>query len=181
MPRAPRLAVLTLLAAATLAGCATPEEKVAAARRNYEATLQSFLVRRPEPPPPPAPVAGEAAGETAVAPDATPGVVTETVQELPTTVAVLLDVLVRHTGGDRLAGFTLDVEQVDPARLPKHTWRVWVDTSALGPGPGTQVSQLLEGVDYEEGDGFSVQVRANVPPGDRDEYREFGEAAGGAR
>ena len=86
---------------------------------------------------------------------------------------MVLDILITNKNDDKLPGLTVDVSQVDAAKQPKGHWRIWVDTSQVGRGPGTQVSHVLKGVDYEEGDGFQVEVRGTVPAAEQGEYREF--------
>jgi hypothetical protein len=88
---------------------------------------------------------------------------------------VLLDVLVRHAGGEPLPGITLDVSMVDARRQEKARRRLWIDLPpAVGTG-GTQLSLVLTDVDYQPGDGFWVEVRSPVPAAERGEYRELGE------
>jgi hypothetical protein len=90
---------------------------------------------------------------------------------------VLLDIVVQHDSREKLPGITLEVGLVDPEKREKEHYRIWVDTSQIERGPGAQVTYLLEGVPYQEGDAFFVEVRAEVPPAERGLYREF---AGGA-
>jgi hypothetical protein len=93
---------------------------------------------------------------------------------------VLLDVTVRGEAKPPLAGITLDVSMADAGGREKARRRVWVDTSALGPG-GEQTTLTLEGLDFAPGDGFWVEVRTPVPPAERGEYRELSAAGGGGR
>jgi hypothetical protein len=88
---------------------------------------------------------------------------------------ILLDVTVRGDARPPLPGITVDVTMVDGARSEKARRRVWIDTSALGPG-GEQTTLVLEDLDFAPGDGFWVEVRTPVPPAERGEYREFAEA-----
>jgi hypothetical protein len=88
---------------------------------------------------------------------------------------VLLDVTVRGESKPPLAGITLDVSMADGAGKEKARRRVWVDTSALGPG-GEQTTLTLDGLDFVPGDGFWVEVRTPVPPAERGDYRELAEA-----
>lgn len=107
---------------------------------------------------------------------------------------VLLDILIRNKNkGTPLPGLTLEVAQlgaggitpgqpmtwdeIESSPQRKQTWRIYVDTSTIGRGPGTSVTHLLEDVaGYEPEDGFVVTVRNPVPPAERGEYREFTEA-----
>ena len=179
-----RLAALLAAAAALALACAPedPAERVARLRPQYKAELTSFVVKKPEPPEPvaaPEEMAGEeagapieepAAGET---PAPTEPMAEPAIEELPTTSDVILDILVSCNSREPLAGLTLDVSHVGAAKQEKRRHRVWVDTSKLGNGAKTQVSHVLEDIDYEEGDGFHVEVRRLVPPGERGDYPEF--------
>lgn len=88
---------------------------------------------------------------------------------------ILLDVTVRGESKPPLAGITLDVSMADGSGQEKVRRRVWVDTSAVGPG-GEQTTLTLDGLDFTPGDGFWVEVRTPVPPAERGDYREFAEA-----
>jgi hypothetical protein len=187
MPRA-RRAILGCWALVLL-GCAgqSPGDEVAERRARYTATLNGFLVRQ-EPLPAALPVAGEApsaageAGITAGAAETEDEALEALVAAPPESSDVLLDIVVQHDSREKLAGITLEVGLVDAGKREKEHYRIWVDTSQIERGPGTQVSYLLEDVPYEEGDGFFVEVRADVPPPERGLYREFagGAPAGGA-
>lgn len=84
---------------------------------------------------------------------------------------VTLDILVKHEGGGELPGITLDISQADSSGNEKQNWKLWVKTSDLGVGK--QITQTLEGVTLDEGDGFHVEVRPFVPPEEQGEYQEF--------
>lgn len=182
------LTLAALLSLGTL-GCRqlTPEEKVASLRSQYTAEALSFVVVEPE--------------ETVVAEDELPGAeeavegeevleeveveaaeetdigeIDEPGEPVPGPVTVLVDVLVSTTATDKLDGLTLDVFHADAQQDVKENRRVWIDTSGVVRGPGTQFTLELEDVDYEEGDGFSVEVRSPIPEAERSEYREFQEA-----
>lgn len=176
-------AAAAVIAAATLAACAaqSPEERVAALRAEYEASLNSFQVREQpvEPPPVRAPVEEAAAGPPGAEPIAGEG---EPVEPEPAPAApevrqdVLLDIVIHNRSDERLPGLTLDVEQVDAQGEPKTSYRIWVDTSNIGPGSQGAISHRLEDVDYAPEDGFQVEVRQAIPPEQRGEYRELSEA-----
>lgn len=193
------LAAAVLPAAALLgAACAqpTPEERVAALRSNYEATLQNFVIRE-EPLVDPLAVAEpalegeEAAAEEAPAEgeEAAPG--EELVEEVPVRQDVVLDILVRHSNHENLPGLTVEVaqlgegapeqmtwEEIEGSAHRKATWRVYLDTAAIGRGQGNSVVHRLEDLDdVAPGDRFVVVVRDPVPPGERGDYREFSEAS----
>ena len=192
-------ATLAAIAIVTLAACAaqTPEERVVALRADYEASLNSFQVLE-VPLEPVAATTDDMAAEVdettdgsagATPPEAEEEAAEEKIAEEETaeeeTMAapvavrqdVLLDIVVRHRSDDRLPGLTLDVEQVDAAEQPKASYRVYLDTSTLGPGSERAVSHRLEDVDVTTGDGFHVEVRQAIPPEERSEYREFSEVA----
>jgi hypothetical protein len=92
---------------------------------------------------------------------------------------IVLDVLVDWSGSDPLPGLTLDVSMADPAGAEKVRRRVWVETAQLRRG-GEQLALVLDGLPWQPGDGFFVEVRTPVPAAERGEYREFGAAAPGA-
>lgn len=175
---------LVLLLALLAGGCAqpmSPEEEVAELRSKYSAELNGFVVQQQ----PMEPAEDAAEGEEGVEEDQTPGEAEEgeagaeadeiPAEPVPTTQDVILDILVSTSSRDTLSGLTVDVTQVDGQGELKETWRVYLDTSAVHRGPGTQISHTLADVSYEEGDGFNVEVRHPVPPEDRGDYREFQE------
>lgn len=199
------LATLTLagLAAVVGAGCAepTPEERVAEMRGRYSAELQNFVVN--EVPLPGSevtahgvdgaegvdPVAEEAEGEDGM--NGMDGMDGMEEMDVPVQTDVVLDVLIRNGNHELLPGVTLDVAQVGEggpeeaswdeivaSPRTKQTWRIWVDTSTIGRGPGTSVTYRLEDVeDYQPDDRFVVTVREPVPAAERGDYREYAEAS----
>ena len=182
------LALLLPMVALILAACPkSPEERVVEQRSYYKARLLGFIV---EADPVLADLTDEVAEEVAeeqasdgpmdgAAADAGEGEAMETAEA---TVSirqnVRIDILLQHDSPDKLAGITLDIEMVDSNKVQKNVWKLWVDTTALTKGTGTQFGHLLEDVDYVEGDGFNVEVRSPVPPEEWGEYREFADAAG---
>lgn len=154
----------------------SPEQRVQGLRAQYTAELNSFYVEpAEEETSEEAMQEGETAGEEAEE-AATAEEGEEVAEEEAVPQNVVLDILVSTEALEYLPGITLDVSQADAAGNEKNHWRVWVDTSQVVRGPGTQVTKVLEGVDYEEGDGFAVEVRPAVPAEERGEYREFSEA-----
>jgi hypothetical protein len=115
--------------------------------------------------------AGDSLGETAEA---------EAPVEVPLRQDVILDILVSREGHEALPGITVDVTQADSRDNEKASWKVYLDTSDLSRGPGVQMVHRLEDVDFEEGDGFFVEVRHPIPAAERGEYRELREPAEGA-
>lgn len=96
----------------------------------------------------------------------------------PRSVAVLFDLLIRFEGtGEALPGITVEVLQSDRFETEKARHLTWVDTGGLSKGEERQVPVRLEVEDYEDGDAFSIEWNAFVPPEKRGEYREFAEAA----
>ncbi|HEX2163321.1 MAG TPA: hypothetical protein VHM02_05180 [Thermoanaerobaculia bacterium] len=185
----PAVAASTVLAlAALVAACAqpSPEERVSALRAGYHAQLNSFLVREepiatPETAPAEEPEAAAAEADAAAAPSETAEPAEPAAEPAAPAPAVrqdvVLDVLVRNDNDERLPGLTLDVEQADAQRQVKTSYRIWVDVSGIAPGTESAVTHTLQDVDYAPGDGFAVEVRQAIPPEQRDQYREFTEAA----
>jgi hypothetical protein len=145
----------------TLAGCVSEEEKAEALRSQYKATLSGFtVVQEPQ--------------ATAVDQD------------------VVLDLAVNRGegaagfGDEGLSGLTVDVIQLDVsggsggAGREKRRWRVWVVTEGLAQGAASETQAELEDVDYRPGDRFEVEVRGEVPPAQRGEYREFSGGSSGS-
>ncbi len=178
-----------LCAALTAWGCqpASPEEKVERARARYSVTLNGFFVKE-EPMEEPAPAADEEeaaamAAEEAVADEAAEegeaGMDEEMDEEPvgPQPVDILLDLIVQHDMDDALPGVTVDLTMVDPAKNEKGSWKIWIETAGLPKANQKQVTHVLEDVDYEEGDAFTVEIRSNVPAAEYGEYREFAPAA----
>lgn len=182
-PPFPTVALAFLAALGALLGaCAqqTHEERVAEMRSRYTAELKNFIVR--EEPEAGMGVAGEEMamegeamdeGEAGEAAGETGDEMAAEEAMVPVTQKVLLDVLVRNENQENLPWLTLDVEQVDADEATKGEWRIYVDTSTIGRGPGTSVTHTLEDIDYQAGDGFTVSVRHPVPEAERGDYPEF--------
>ncbi|MEM7481661.1 MAG: hypothetical protein AAF481_10845 [Acidobacteriota bacterium] len=181
------LCLLSLLAV----GCAqpTPEERVAELRAGYTADLNGFVVvQQPVPMEPmldddgnpvldengepvmvdPTAVTEEAEGDQAS--DAAPAAV-------PVAQDIKLDIMVNNDNYEKLPGLTLDVSQADSNEVEKNHWKIYIDTSEIARGNRSALVHTLEGVDFQEGDGFAVEVRSPVPAEERSEYREFSEAS----
>ena len=134
------------------AGCASQEEKTEALRSHYEVSLSGFTVVQ-EPQGGPAPALRQ---------------------------DVRLDAVLSHDGKtvETLPGLTLDVVQLgvggdgQPDR-EKRRWRVWTGAAKVAGGGSAPVEVELPGVDYQPGDRFRVEVRRQVPPAERGEYREL--------
>jgi hypothetical protein len=200
---APRRTLQLALVAAALpavallgAGCAqpTPEERVAELRSSYEATLQNFVIRETPLVDPlidaePALEGEEAAAEEAPAEGGETALGEELIEEVPVRQDVMLDILVRHDNHENLPGLTVEVAQLGEGASEqmsweeveagaKATWRIYLDTAAIGRGQGNSVVHTLEDLDdVTPGDRFVVVVRDPVPPGERGDYREFSEAS----
>lgn len=189
-----RIATFALAAAAltaVLGSCAqrSPEERVAELRSSYEATLQNFVIREtPLVDEAPAFEGEEAAAEQAPAETEEAALGGELIEEVPVRQDVVLDILVRHGNRENLPGLTVEVAQLGEGASEemsweeiesssKATWRVYLDTAAIGRGHGNSVIHKLEDIDVAPGDRFVVTVRDPVPPADRGDYREFSEAS----
>lgn len=180
---------LLICAALTVWGCpkATPEERVAQARARYSVTLNGFFAK--EEPMPEVAAATEAAGEAAAAAVAEEAAVAseeaaegeEEAEEMemdgPRPVDVLLDLIVQHDMDTALPGITVDLTMVDADKTEKGAWRIWIETDGLPKANQKQITHILEGVNYEDGDGFSVEIRSRIPAEELGAYREFAEAA----
>jgi hypothetical protein len=201
LPRCLNIVLAAALLAATLFGAAcaqpTPEERVADLRSHYEATLQNFVIREePLVDPLADPLAGaepalegeEPAAEEAPAEGEEAALGEELIEEVPVRQDVVLDILVRHDNHENLPGLTVEVAQLGEGASEelsweeietsaRATWRVYLDTAAIGRGQGNSVLYKLEDVDVAPGDRFVVTVRDPVPPADRGDYREFSEAS----
>ena len=192
MRQIPRLVILCLLALAALAvvacGPGSPEEKVAATRAQYTVRLESFTAQDPAPaveeaaPAEEGAVAGEAAAvaaeEAAPVEEATEGM-EEEVGEVsgPRPMDVVLHLLVRFGGTEALPGITVEVTQADPFGKEKEPTLHWIETAGMSKSDVKQVDLELEGVEFEDGDAFSVLLREVVPAEQHSQYREFAEAA----
>lgn len=186
-------ALLALLAAA----CSPPSaaERVAEMRGRYTAEVRNFVPR--EVPIVPAGMEGmegtdesdtEDAATDATATDGEGGEGIEEETIVPMRTNILLDILIRNENRENLPGLTLDVVQLPAGAneelaesellaAAKATWRIYVDTSTIGRGPGTSISHTLQDVSgFTSGDRFATFVRTPVPEGQRGEYREFAEA-----
>ena len=189
--RAPLLLVTGCLLVALLStvACAPsdPIEQIAKTRQEYTVKLNQFLVQDP-PMPEPAPVetmgeeSAASAAEAAVADEETAGEEGEDIEDGfdlepvgPQPKNILFDLIVGFDGSDPLPGLTVEVSQIDPFQEEKATFRHYLDLGSLQSGT-TQTDFVLENVMYEDGDGFSVDLRLVVPPEERGEYREFATA-----
>lgn len=146
-------------------------ERVSRLRSGYTATLNGFVVQQ-EPM-----SASETATDSGQSSSSKGSDESEAAAQVPVQQNVMLDILIRNDNDERLPGITLDVSQADSEHKEKANWKIWVDTSEIGRGPGTQLSYVLKDVDYVEGDGFNVEVRHPVPVAERGKYREFSSAA----
>lgn len=180
------LAVLVLM----VVGCKplSPEQKVAAARAQYTVTLTSFMPKEPDPEEEEdmiaeaaegvavaaeaAAVAGEAAEET------TEGEEMEEEEEPgPRPANILLDLLVRFNGEEALPGITVEIAQAGPSGQEKATYLEYIETGGIRTGEERQVPVTLAVDNFEDGDAFSIEWNAFVPPEEQGEYREFSEQA----
>ncbi len=180
-----RVAGVFLLGFSLLAffGCAekTPEQELVQARANYSASLVGWSVLQP--PADEGMEMEEVAGDEAMADAAMEDPVEDVGEEEmaaeegmsdePELANILLDILIRNENLDKLPGITVDVSQANEAGDEIRHWRIWVDTSGIERGPGTQIDHRLDDVEIVEGYGFHVEVRSAIAEADRGEYREF--------
>ena len=176
--------IVALCAALTVWGCqeASPEEKVAKARARYTVTLNGFFEKEaptPEPTPPMEEGEETPAMDEGVEPEGEEGdegMGEEAMEPVgPTGADILLDLIVQHDMDEALPGITVDLTLVDPNKTEKASWRIYIETAGLPKANQKQVTHVLEDIDYEEGDAFSVEIVSGVPA-DLAAYQEFGGA-----
>ncbi len=181
------LACSLVLAAVALTACPqqSPEALVLEARSKYTLEPTGFLVQDLEAEEGSAEeetaeataVAAEATAVAAEAAEAAEGeAIEEEVAELagPRSVEIMLDLLVRFNAtGDALPGITVEIAHKDPFQKERGRYLTWIETTGLRKGEERQVPVRLEIDNYEDGDEFSVEWSAFVPPEKRGEYREF--------
>ena len=176
-------AVVPAIVLMLMVGCADqdPAAKVAAARAKYIAELNGFVVKQE---PLSMEEAVEPAGEdvmaeaTEMAPEEMESEEMESEEMMPegpvpVVQDIILDIVVSHDSFDKLPGVTVDISMQDGSQAEKGSWKVWVETAALEKGNHLQITHLLEGVSYEEGDGFFVEVRSPIAPEEQGDYPEF--------
>ena len=179
------LSVVTLLVAA----CAqkSPQEKVAALRAKYSATVNQsgFAAKARMPEPVSEEIGTDEAGtedtgaEGAGAEDAaelSEGEVLEPPDLGPLRYDILLDIVVATTSREILPELTVDVVHLSSAKQEKQRWQVTLDTSKVLRGPGAQITHALENVEYVEGDVFFTEVRNPVPQAEVAKYPELANA-----
>ena len=175
----------------------TPEERVAAARAKYRVTLNTFVAQEPameemtddgmmdatdgmdegeEMAMDDADATSEDADMAADEMSDGDMAMDDAAASGPQPTDILLDLVVLFEGNDPLDGLTLDISQADPFEKEKATFRHYIEIPSMVKSETRQVSFVLEGVDYEVGDLFSVNLREYVAPEDRAAYREFAEA-----
>lgn len=173
-----------------LVGCesGSPEEKIAKVRAQYTVKLESFTVEEPleekvateQAEEEATAVAGEAAS-AATAEEAAEGEFAEETMEEeeeasgPRLTDAVLHLLVRFNGEEALPGITVEVTQSGLSGKNKERNLQWVPTPDFKKNEVSQVDLKLEGVEFEDGDTFSVLLREVVPPETRSDYREFSE------
>ena len=95
----------------------------------------------------------------------------------PRTVNIFFDLIANFRGNDPMTGFTLDISQADADGSEKKAWRRYVELPRHLNGETFQISFLSEGVEFTDGDQFSVVLETAITAEERAEYREFVEAA----
>ncbi|REJ73828.1 MAG: hypothetical protein DWQ36_08570 [Acidobacteria bacterium] len=187
--RARRLHEIALLPAAcgliaVVLACqpADPVERVQQARSEYTVEAISFYVQ--EVPVAGAMTDGEAGADTDAAAPADAGAADAEIapeadvaaaEEIPieTESVLSLDILVSTTAPEPLDGITVELEHVGPDQQPKSSRQIWLDTTGVQKGVSATKTVRIEGIDYTEGDGFNVSIRAPVPAEEIATYREF--------
>ncbi len=194
--------LLAILFVLTLPGCgpSSPEAQVTATRAQYTVRLESFSVKEPvmeeavmaepamEEASEMAEVAAVAVAAEAAAAEAEEGEEGEggemgademDLEEAsgPQPKDIVLHLLVRFNGDTALPGITVEVTQQDPFGKEKEPTLEWIDTAGMSKSDVKQVDLVLEGLEYEDGDGFSVLLSQAVPAEERGQYREYAEAA----
>jgi hypothetical protein len=176
----------TLLAVLAAVACSPPTgaERVAQQRAEYSAQLNSFTVlETPVEPAMEEPMADDAMADDEAMEEDAMADGEEMAGELTMPEVrqdVMLDVVLEKQGrSDGLDGVTVDVYQVDASETEKARYKIYVETGGLVNGSSIQTTHVLEDVDYTEGDGFIAEVRQNIDPGSRSDYREFNDAADG--
>ncbi len=177
-----------LVALMVTVGCtpSDPIERIAQSRQDYTVVLNGFLIREPSVAEPEPMMEGEqAAGEMET--EATPapdeaeedegmeisGFEPEPVGPQPKN--IFFDLLVGFDGSHPLPGLTVEISQIDPFQKEKATYRHYLDLTSLQSG-SVQTDFVLENTMFEDGDGFSVDLRLVVPEAERGEYQEFAAA-----
>ncbi len=162
--------VVPIMALALSTGCQqlSPLEQLEASRAGYTVEVSSFSIRE-EPIETATDVESEGDGEET--PD--DGVDLSGILEPELKTDVLLDLIVSTDSQDTLDGVTIDYEHVDAGQNAKDSRKLWIDTSNVVRGVGSQVTVVVEDADYVEGDGFFVTVRSPVPLAEQGDYREY--------
>ncbi len=185
------LALLT----APLIGCAgkSPEERIADTRKQYSVQLQSFRADKREPvqeapmeegaeeavvttTAEAAAAVGESAAEGAEEAMEEGGEMMEPEESGPSPHDVTLFLIVRFAGTEPLPGITVEVTKQDPFGKESEPTLHWIDTAGMAKSEVRQVDLVLEDVEFETGDAYSVYFSEVVPAEQRSQYREFAEA-----
>ena len=163
-----------------------------ATRALYSVQLENFTVKEPPAPEPAVVEVAEEAMEVAAETVATAaeaaaeaeGEAEEGMEEMemeeqsgPQPRDIILHLLVRFSGDEPLAGVTVEVTQADPFGKEKAPTLHYIETANMTKSDVRQVDLQIEGLEFEDGDAFAVNLREVVPAEDRGSYREFAEAA----
>lgn len=188
------LMLVSLALALTACPQKSPEDRVLEARNKYTVQLNAFLPQEPEIVPIDGAMeveeaaegaaeavaqASEAVAEEAEAAEADDAGLEEgeeIVEAEPTTRSVFFDLIVLFDGNESLPGVTVEITQADPFEKEKASFRHYLETGPMVKSETKQVSFTIDGLDFEDGDLFSVELRSFVPEGERGEYREFAES-----
>lgn len=198
----PLLTALALLSTLLLVGCpaGSPEEQVAAKRADFTVELNSWYAtveneamdemaeavegEAVEGEADDAGDEGEAADDAgdemdgdAMAGDEMDG---DAMSDMtgPQPHTIVFDLLVAYNGrGDALPGITLKVTHAAAGGTEKDSWLEYIELPQMTKSVPEQVAFQKEGVLFEEGDVFAVNLSKSVPAAERSQYREF-QAAG---
>ena len=112
------------------------------------------------------------ASEAAVAQETSEEAAEEETAEGPRSQDVLFDLVVSFRGTASLDGITVDVTQAGADEQEKARYHHYIETGGMLDGETRQVEFVLEGLEVEEGDAFSVTLASGVPA-ELGAYREF--------
>lgn len=115
-------------------------------------------------------------GGTELGEEGTEGNIEGKIVEGPHSSDVLLHLLVSFSGDESLPGITMGVIHTDSFGKEKTNTLHWIETVGMKKNEKRQLDFKLEGIEFKEGDAFSVLLREVVPPEERSKYREFAEA-----
>ena len=179
--RNPLLSLGLSLLALSIFACAqkSPEERIAEIRSRYAVEVnQSGFVATPRVPEVSAMEEGTDGGaadggDAPASGEGSEGEEKAAALQEPEGYDILVDLILSTSSRDTIPQLTVDIVHLDSSETEKARWPVTMDTSTLVRGPGVQMTQKLEEVDYVEGDIFYAEIRSDVPAAERGAYPEF--------